>query len=117
MNAARNGQFTFQYTNLQRIANLNGADFMNGPLNEQQGILELAWLMGTGNAVDNVLPEFQEFDGTDTTVNPPPDIFFVVHLHIDHVIYDEDENPYLGIYAMVGFVSKYICYHKTCVLN
>lgn len=101
-----NGDFTYQYRNLQRI---NDVDGYEGPGNGgQQGILELAWLMGTNNDVQNVQAQYQEFQGTDTTQNPPPDIFFVVHFHVDHVFNDpnNDNGQYLGIYSWNAFVSS-----------
>lgn len=84
---------------------------MDGPTNQEQGIIEIAWLMGLQNTVGNVQPDFQEYSGTDTTMGPPdgpPDILFVVHLHVDHVLNDLNGNSFLGIYALTALVSDHL---------
>jgi len=112
MTAVMNDEMTFQYVNLVRINDLAaGADNFGGPTNNQQGIIELAWLMGTNNDYTDVNANYQEFGGTDLTVQPPngpPDMFFVMHFHVDHVLYDDSGTPYVGIYAYNAFHGQYV---------
>ncbi|KAF2996314.1 hypothetical protein E8E14_001197 [Neopestalotiopsis sp. 37M] len=109
MTAVINGEMTFQYSRLVQIGDSSAAfDNFRGPTDQQQGILEVAWLMGENNQVGNLNSNYQEFDGTDITVNPPPDSFLVMHFHIDHVLTDESGNPYVGIYAYNAFHGQYV---------
>ena len=109
MRAVMNGLMTFQYTRLVQIGDSEAsADNFLGPTNQQQGILEVAWLVGTGNAVANLNADYQEFEGTDLTERPPPDSFFVMHFHIDHVLTANDGNAYVGVYAYNAFHGQYV---------
>ena len=106
MEAVMNGEFTFQYTNVIRIADSNAqTDLFPGPLNQQQGILEMAWLLSEDNNPGHVNANYQEFGGTDLTARPPPDMFLVMHFHVDHILHDDSGNAYVGIYAYNAFVS------------
>lgn len=110
MTAVLNGEMTFQYYNVIQINDRTAAfDNFFGPTNNQQGIVELAWLMGENNQITNVNPNYQEFGGTDITVRPPngpPDMFFVMHFHVDHIMYDDSGRPFVGIYAYNAFVCS-----------
>lgn len=108
MNAVMSDEMTFQYTRLVQIGDSSAAfDNMMGPTSQQQGILEVAWLMGTGNNVANLNSNYQEVGGTDLTARPAPDSFFVMHFHIDHVLTDGGD-AYLGIYAYNAWHGQYI---------
>lgn len=109
MTAVMNGEMTFQYYNLIQIRDSAAAlDHFLGPTNQQQGIIEIAWLMGDNNEIANVNANYQEFGGTNLNLQPPdgpPDTFFVMHFHVDHILYDGN-TPYIGIYAFNAFVRS-----------
>lgn len=112
LNAIMHGEFTFQYTDLVQINDLQVvADHFAGPEDQQQGIIEIAWLMAQNNNVNSVFPEYQEYDGSEPPEengrSPPADLFFVMHLHVDHLLLDGNDE-YLGVYAITVFHGQYI---------
>lgn len=110
MRAVMNGDMTFQYVNLVRITDSSAAaDVITGPTNSQQGVLEVAWLMAPNNDPSQIDDRWQQFGGTDLTTRPAPDSFFVMHFHIDHLLYDDTTGDwYAGAYAYNAFHGQYI---------
>ncbi|MCJ1347171.1 hypothetical protein MMC31_005392 [Peltigera leucophlebia] len=94
LKAILNNRFTFQYTRL--IGTRDFDDSVAGP----QGLVELAWLMGPN--IRSVDPLYQGEN------NNPPDLFFVMHFHVDHTVRANNRNLFPGIFAVNAFHGQFV---------
>lgn len=88
--AILNNDFTFLYS---RITQINANDINGGTLG--RGLVEIAWLMG--NDASNINSIYQSDHTGD------PDVYFVMHFHIDHILDNGQGQAYPGVYLVDAF--------------